>query len=200
MAIQFPCPACGQPIEIDSEWGGKTVECPYCRKTVTAPRGSTYHPAPETPVAYPAARTIGFEAISEAPAVPQHLQPTERNLVAVWALVFSLSCLACYITGIVILAPHADELEPFAEMRDEGKSVSEMSQAFTEHWQGALPGWMVGAVLVMLMAFMLWLAGVGCAIIGLRRKPRKKFAIAALAVSAIVTLPTLATYVAGATA
>ena len=192
MAIQFPCPACGQPIEIDSGWSGKAVECPYCRKTVTAPRESTYHPAPETPVARPAAGTTGFEAISEAPAVPQHLQPTERNLVAVWALVFSLSSLACFITGIVILAPHADELAPFAEMLNEDKSVSEVNRAFMEHWQGMVPGWMVGFTLVMLMALALWLVGVVCGILGLRRKPRKKFAIAALVVSALVALQTLA--------
>ena len=192
MAIQFPCPSCGQPIEIDSGWSGKVVECPYCRKTVTAPRESTYHPAPETPVARPAAGTTGFEAISEAPAVPQHLQPTERNLVAVWALVFSLSSLACFITGIVILAPHADELAPFAEMLNEDKSVSEVNRAFMEHWQGMVPGWMVGFTLVMLMALALWLVGVVCGILGLRRKPRKRFAIAALVVSALVAVQTLA--------
>ena len=41
MSIQFLCPACSQPIEIDDEWSARPVACPYCRKTITAPESST---------------------------------------------------------------------------------------------------------------------------------------------------------------
>ena len=26
------CPKCANPVEIDSDWNGKTVECPYCQE------------------------------------------------------------------------------------------------------------------------------------------------------------------------
>ncbi len=41
MAIQFACPACQQPIEVDDEWANQTVSCPYCRRIVRAPAQST---------------------------------------------------------------------------------------------------------------------------------------------------------------
>jgi hypothetical protein len=40
MAIQFSCPACGQPIEVDDEYGEHRVSCPYCRNIVNAPSES----------------------------------------------------------------------------------------------------------------------------------------------------------------
>lgn len=40
MAIQFACPACRQPIEVDDEHGGRQVSCPYCRNVVAAPTES----------------------------------------------------------------------------------------------------------------------------------------------------------------
>lgn len=42
MAIQFACPSCREPIEIDDEWAGQAVSCPYCRHVVNAPTTSTW--------------------------------------------------------------------------------------------------------------------------------------------------------------
>ena len=46
MAIRFACPSCQQPIEVDDQWGGQAVACPYCRRAVTAPTISTWLPGP----------------------------------------------------------------------------------------------------------------------------------------------------------
>jgi hypothetical protein len=47
MPVQFNCAACGKPIEIDDEFAGQAVTCPYCRGVVKAP------PAGGPPVAAP---------------------------------------------------------------------------------------------------------------------------------------------------
>lgn len=44
MTIQFLCPSCSQPIEVDREVGGKAAVCPYCRRVVAVPTSSTYDP------------------------------------------------------------------------------------------------------------------------------------------------------------
>ncbi len=42
MAIQFVCPGCSQPIEVDDEIGGRSAACPYCQHVVSVPLTSTY--------------------------------------------------------------------------------------------------------------------------------------------------------------
>lgn len=42
MAIQFVCPGCSQPIEVDDEIGGRSAACPYCQHVVSVPIQSTY--------------------------------------------------------------------------------------------------------------------------------------------------------------
>ena len=44
MAIQFACPGCSQPIEVDDEIAGKSAACPYCQHVVTVPDQTTYSP------------------------------------------------------------------------------------------------------------------------------------------------------------
>lgn len=64
MAIRFNCLSCKQPIEVDDEWGGESVACPYCKKVVTAPSSSTW-PGQDIPEASPV--QPGF-----APPPPPH--------------------------------------------------------------------------------------------------------------------------------
>ncbi len=40
MAIQFTCPNCTSPIEVDDEFADKTATCPYCRVVVRVPKES----------------------------------------------------------------------------------------------------------------------------------------------------------------
>lgn len=47
MAIQFRCPGCSQPIEVDDIHAGQTAACPYCRRVVNVPTESALdQPAP----------------------------------------------------------------------------------------------------------------------------------------------------------
>jgi len=55
MAIQFTCPSCSQPIEVDEDLGGKNATCPYCRNVVSVPVRSTLDAARVPPLARPAA-------------------------------------------------------------------------------------------------------------------------------------------------
>jgi len=63
MPIQFNCSGCGQAIEVDSEFAGRLVACPFCHATVEAPSESRLvtppvatpspPPAPGTPPPLP---------------------------------------------------------------------------------------------------------------------------------------------------
>ena len=44
MVVQFKCPGCGQPVEVDDEWSGKQVGCPFCERLISAPAQSTFSP------------------------------------------------------------------------------------------------------------------------------------------------------------
>lgn len=94
MPIRFPCPACRQPLEVDDEWGGQTVACPYCRRVVTAPRNSTW-PTGEIPIASAVRGTASNEPSAAVPgwapppppaggtgsAQPSHARHAEKALV-----------------------------------------------------------------------------------------------------------------------
>src|SRR5580765_4777196 len=54
MPIRFVCPSCQQPLEIDDQWAGQSVACPYCNRVVTAPATSTWTGGQQVPVASPA--------------------------------------------------------------------------------------------------------------------------------------------------
>lgn len=45
MSIQFHCPQCAQPIEVDAPLAGKQAQCPYCRQVVVVPATSMLDPA-----------------------------------------------------------------------------------------------------------------------------------------------------------
>ncbi len=64
MAIQFRCPGCEQPIEVDDEFAGQTAACPYCRRVVHVPTESTL----DQPVGGPARP-------SDGPPAPETKQP-----------------------------------------------------------------------------------------------------------------------------
>ena len=74
MSIQFCCPQCQQPIEVDDEHAGRVAACPYCHHHVTVPAESTYHPQ-QTLIARPAApgASTGYGADQQVP--PQYAGP-----------------------------------------------------------------------------------------------------------------------------
>jgi hypothetical protein len=70
MAIQFPCPSCSQPIEVDDEYAGQSAACPYCRRVVNVP---TESPGQMRPAAM--ARPTLSPAEGEAGAGPREAPP-----------------------------------------------------------------------------------------------------------------------------
>lgn len=73
MAIQFNCPSCRQPIEVDDEHAGQVASCPYCRGVVTVPPTSTYQTEP-VPPARPATQDRE-DADNVTPAPPAMAPP-----------------------------------------------------------------------------------------------------------------------------
>lgn len=97
MAIRFHCPSCKQPIEIDNEWAGQSVACPYCQKVVTAPQNDELAGGVQT--AQPGA---GLNpppppqgmATAYAPAKP-------GSTMAVVSLLMVLAAGACFVFGLM---------------------------------------------------------------------------------------------------
>ncbi|MCH7526481.1 MAG: hypothetical protein IID39_03495 [Planctomycetes bacterium] len=97
------------------------------------------------------------------------------NPVAVWA--FGLSCLwlLALVGFLMILARRVVE----AVGRD--ATPEEIQRFFLEQAQsGNIPAWLGQAgLLLMMMAGVFWVAGLVCAILGIRQRPRRGFTIAA---------------------
>ena len=76
MAIQFVCPGCSQPIEVDDEIGGRSAACPYCQHVVSVPLASTLDtvaPVTASPVDQSAApSTSSHPGPDTAPYTPPH--------------------------------------------------------------------------------------------------------------------------------
>ena len=87
--------ACSQPIEVDEEWASRTVACPYCRKTVTAPAESTLTDLDQAPMASPVDTAVAGTA--QPPVEPLQiagagLEPrtsVQTNRLAVEALLLA---------------------------------------------------------------------------------------------------------------
>lgn len=101
MAIRFTCPSCSQPIEIDDQWAGQSVGCPYCKKVVNAPPASTWPPS-EVPQASPAP-----SAFTPPPPPQGYIQGqtfvASRSPLAGWALTLALTCVVlCILAWVVV--------------------------------------------------------------------------------------------------
>jgi hypothetical protein len=118
MAIQFACPGCHQPIEVDDQHAGKMAACPYCRQVVGVPQESTYRPE-AVPAARPAAGgpsasatpegTLESGAVSGQPVPPPyslHVGPTRtpRERAARTHGTYALICVALVVLQIAVLA------------------------------------------------------------------------------------------------
>jgi hypothetical protein len=129
MAIRFSCPSCQQPIEVDDDWGGQSVACPYCRRVVSAPAQSSWPPG-DVPVASPA--QTGFSP----PPPPAGHQPVQQTYggeyppqmhpspgkagTATWALVLAISSGVLSFIGTMIWTVGLYELA----MRQVGEDAS----------------------------------------------------------------------------
>ena len=176
MVLQFLCPSCGHPIEIDDEWSSQSVACPYCRNTVTAPAESNFVP----PTTVPEARPFDLDPGPDRTVFTPPSDDTRGNRAAL--LGFGLSCL--WVVSYLMLGwwfePQiADLMGPDGDPRELQNYINEQMQ------QGTLPDWMRNFALVSLLTMVLWLAGLICSIVGMRCAARRRFSIAAFAILAL---------------
>lgn len=139
MAIRFSCASCRQPIEVDDEWGGQAVACPYCRRVVNAPRQSDWPPG-NVPVASPArgafsappppagrpASADAFGGESSASASTRIGGPSTAS----WALLLALAAAVLCVVGLTIWS-----VPPYERaMREagEGASPEQVQRAFQQ--------------------------------------------------------------------
>lgn len=186
MPIQFLCVSCGDPIEIDDEWAGKSVACPFCRSTVVAPTESTY----ETPPVVPAARGVELDMADGTRLHPPGA--SGGNLVALWAFGCAcLSLLAFFVFSAVIMSRVMDELGPEFTPPQFQAYMYDLLEA------GEPPKWLGSALLAFFLAAALWVAGLICAILALRSRPRRGFAYAAIGLLGVLPAWILLGLVAG---
>lgn len=159
MAIQFNCPSCGQPIEVDDALGGKEVGCPFCSQTVAAPGQSMLDTRP--PSVSPAES-----------ALPTPVGVKQGNPLS-W---ISLGCVAVSIIAWIVFMGY---LAPIIQKLPDPGDQEAVRKAFEEEFAGG-----AGVMLVSLLAACtLQLAGLVCGIIALVKKsPPRWPAIAALCI------------------
>ena len=186
MAIQFPCASCGQPIEIDDEWGGKTVACPFCHSRINAPLESQLAETEQVPTAAPVTPGVAQTDSSVVPA--DSVGVPERNRLAVVAAILAGLALIGLLTFNRIVAAHQEELQQVQnrtfELMDEGTGMFVASQkASMEVYEdngGVPPNWILALGLVMALSGLVWLAALICGIFAVRKPFHRQYAVAAL--------------------
>jgi hypothetical protein len=155
MAIQFQCPGCSQPIEVDAEHGGSVAACPYCQQVVNVPHESTYRPAEVPPARaaefLPPGGPPGAYGATLPPPGGLHVGPvvdprsrTARR-VGIFALLAIVATLVLFVTLVIMTVStfggRSDALTPEAQL--------EILQKMQEN-----PVWMalIGALYVSLLA------------------------------------------------
>lgn len=184
MSIRFQCQSCSQPIEVDDEWAGKTVACPFCSATINAPEQSTLTDLEHIPTASPIA-VSSAEARLSHPATTD-LPIAKRNTVAVVSLALTGLFIFLQIVGAMIVSPHSIEI---IDMQEKYQASDQSTDAqmkivndFVSHYGGKMPGWFIAYLLIQLSAIPIFLAAMICAIIGIRRTHRRSLATTSLVI------------------
>lgn len=189
VAIRFQCGACAQPIEVDDEWASKTVACPYCHKTVTAPAASTLEDLSEIPTASPLA---AGDAATPYPPSPYQEAPVAHptNRLALVALILACCSIALLIMTNVILGSHRLELAELEETMTHAKSFTEKMEAQSKFFETnpEAPRWLISASMLVITSGLMDLAAIVCALIAVRRPRRRGLAVAALAIGGLVPI------------
>lgn len=196
MAIQFQCPSCRQPIEVDDEWAAQPVACPYCGKTVTAPESSTVGMGRPSFVASPVstgpeAAPVGSDpagvgdagrALSPSALAAALEKPRTSNPYAPWALGLSCTALVILILVQTLLGSQ------IAQRAGPSPTPEEMQQAILDLQRdmmdqaatGEIPTWAGTMILGSLLLLVLWVVGLVLAIVAVCKPTRRRMAIAAL--------------------
>ncbi|MCH8913676.1 MAG: hypothetical protein IIA33_08935 [Planctomycetes bacterium] len=181
MAIQFNCPGCRQPVEVDDEWAGEHVACPFCQRVVTAPAESTIttlqHDLPPTARRLSPSGPGGMVATDTA-------APPRYNRLAVVGFGLSLAAIFLLILSGILLQFIVDELGPNPTFQDQQEKTAEfMSDPETA---GRI---MLGAGSLFL-SFVCWLAGTIVSVIAATRKdlPGRRLAMGGIGCSVLCLL------------
>lgn len=179
MAIQFACPSCGQPIEIDEEWADSPVSCPYCQKVVTAPGESTVGAAPaEAAQAEAVSAEVAQTEVAQTEVVPAEAGQFQPAVVVQVGNRWGRRSLICGVAALVLFAVlffvGAARLRPvIKELTESGASPAEAQKeaerVLYEEFQNSKLI-LVGSALLTLLA----LGGTIMAVIGLTRPGAKK--------------------------
>lgn len=197
MAIRFQCAACSQPIEVDDEWAMRLVACPYCRRTVTAPRESFLPEVSEIPTAKPSGTHAwaGQEIVTASPP-PVYIQrgpsmALRRNHVGTAAAVLAGLAIAFVVAFLLVTRPHQTELLELSRTMQTGGfgQMMKAQQEMIDKNGGRLPSWMTMMILCELAGGMVWFAALICGLIGLRGVyDRRDKAIIALVICGILPI------------
>ena len=181
MAIQFNCPGCRQPVEVDDEWAGEHVACPFCQRVVTAPAESTINALQDD--LPPTARRLspsdpGGMIATEAAAPPRY------NRLAVVGFGLSLAAIFLLILGQIMLQFVVDEMGPNPTFEEQQKKTMELYRD-PESAERMMLG--LGSLC---LSFVCWLAGVIFSAIAATRRdlPGQRLAIAGITCSTLIPL------------
>lgn len=193
MAIRFQCAACSQPIEVDDEWALRTVACPYCRKTVTAPSESTLDDLARIPTASPLFAGGGAVALPTPAANSFAPSNSNANPLAVAAFILAAAMVLLLLSGAMLAASHAPDLEQLQKELQprSGTDSSAQFRAIMEYINtqgGQIPGWLVALGVLQMSAMATCAAAIVCGLLALRRRARRPLAVIALASCGCVVL------------
>lgn len=188
MAIRFLCAGCSQPIEVDDEFAMRLVACPYCRRTITAPRETILPEASGVAEARPGAVIAPPTTVSAEPLLTA--AAPARNGPAVAAAVLLAVALASLIGYFLVFAGHSQELTrmmPTTFPPDMSAIMKAQQRLFEEY--GGVPPWMIALGAFEILAGMTWIGAVACAIVGLTgRRARKGLALTVLILSCVLPI------------
>lgn len=180
MSIQFLCPGCGQPIEVDDEFANRLVGCPFCQTTAEAPAQSKL-PAPvdSADAAMSDTGAPGTPPFGPAAAPAYVAAGPQRSTAAARLCTVALLCgiglwTTMFIATLVILRQpevRSAVLEIQAGDRD-SKTLEPLIAKAGEEITKSNPG---GALLVMAAVVLFAITGLVTSVLGLMWSPQRRW-------------------------
>lgn len=164
----------------------RLVACPYCRRTITAPRETILPETGDVAEARPGAVIAPPTANPAAPirAVPM---PTRNGPMIAAAVLLGIS-LASLVGYFMVFAGHSQELAQMmpTTFPPDMAAIGKAQQRLLEEY-GGIPPWMLALGAFEVTAGLAWLGAVVCGIVGVTgRRPRKGTAITVLVLSCVM--------------
>lgn len=181
MPIQFQCPACRQPIEVDDVYAQKEVTCPYCLKMVTAPSFSTL----QTPAV--TARPLTNVPVAEGSAPPLTMPP-RRGVLSLVGFMLTIGCLVLFLVGGMAARGVLEDYAKAKGLNPEDAAVAMQKELMT----GKLPpnsGGLIMGTFSICLGLPGYLAGLICSLIAcFRPNERQGFAVAGVAIGLVLPM------------